>query len=281
VETTAHRRPNLRGTRLFVPALVLLGAGCASFASPGPVGPMRPGNATQLSAAWTYAYGPATATVNGTTVTGNGQTQTGEPIPIVVPATVGFRQSIGGNAEISADVGVVDSGIRLRVGLPSTSSVPFDVALEGRSGWIALPPNASYHGSVAVELYPDITPPNSFPHRHLILSAGLASGVFEHALTLPFQFSPDAVLSGPTMTLLRPEVRLETAVGVYLGGGERSDGTSIVVAPWFLLRSGAPTSATCPICESPLGANLTVSSYSQTWGVSLIVTPSYGWLHLP
>ena len=79
--------------------------------------------------------------------------------------------------------------------------------------------------------------------------------------------------------MLRPELRLESAVGVYLANG-KSAGLSIVVAPWIVIGSQAPMSAICPYCgPAATPTILSVTSYSQTWGLSLIITPSYGWLH--
>jgi hypothetical protein len=275
------------GFRLILIALALAGQACFALTSSGPVGPMRSGDATQLGANWSYAYGPATATVGGAVVKGNGQMQAAggdaPQIPSPSPVTVGVRQAFGDNVELSGDLGFIDSGVRLRVGLPAGPAMPFDIALEARDGQVSLAPTASYHGSVALELYPDITTPNSFPRRRLILSVGVAGGVFQHQLSLPFSFAPDddLPLGGPTMTLLRPEVRLETAFGVYLGG-DKNDGISIVLAPWFLLGSGAPSSASCKGCSDVAFATpFSVTDYSQTWGISLIFTPSYGWLHSP
>jgi hypothetical protein len=90
----AGDRFNPRPFALAAPALALLGAGCAAITSAGPVGPLRPGNTTQLSAAWAYAYGPATATVSGIAVQGNAQMQTSGSFPSFpspAPATVGVR----------------------------------------------------------------------------------------------------------------------------------------------------------------------------------------------
>src|SRR5205814_8193706 len=104
-----------------------------------------------------------------------------------------------------------------------------------RDGQISASPHASYQASLAFEAYPDITPTDAHPPRRLILSLGIAGGVFEHQLSLPFTFDPDYDLpfGGPSLTLLRPDRRLQPAVGIYLGG--QSGGLSIVVAPWFLM----------------------------------------------
>ena len=279
-----HRGPISRRFAACVFVLALFGQGCAAFTTSGPVGPLRSGNATQLAAAWAYAYGPATAIVGGVSVNGNAEMQAssvGTPsLPDPAPQAVGVRQTLGGAVEASADMGTIDSGLRLRVGLnEARSSLPFDVAFEARTGSIALFPTGSYQAGVALEAYPDIAPSSSGSHRRLILSAGIASGVFQHQLPLPYSFSPDDDIGNPTMTMLRPELRLETAVGVYLVNG-RSVGFSIVVAPWFLIGSQAPTSAVCPYCgPAATPTALSVTSYSQSWGASLMITPSYGWLH--
>jgi hypothetical protein len=232
--------------------------------------------------AWGFAYGPASATVGGVSVKGNGEMQAAggdsTQIPNILPVRIGVRQSLGDIAEGGADVGLVDSGLRLRVGMPD-GSVPWAIAFEARDGQVSAFPVASYHVSGALEVYPDITPADGHPPRRLILSLGIAGGVFEHQLSLPTSFDPDFDLpfGGPKMTVLRPEVRLQTAVGLYLGG--QSEGLSIVVAPWFLLRGDTPTGS-CQGCNPILGApTFSLTSYSQGWGASLIITPAYSWFH--
>jgi hypothetical protein len=281
MEPTANRRSNLRWVCLFA-TLALPGAGCFAFTPAGPVGPLRPGNTTQMEIAWGLAYGPATATVGNVAVKGNGQAQAAggdtSQIPDPLPVRVGVRQSLGDGFEASVDIGVVDSGLRLRVGLPSGPLAPSDLAIELRDGQVSASPKASYQGSFVFEIYPTFTPDDPASSRRLILSLGIVGGVFEHQLSLPFSFEPDfdLPLGGPSMTVLRPELRLQTAVGAYLGGGgSGSGGVSIAVAPWILLGARTPTSFTCNSCTS----NPALASFSQTWGASLIITPSIGWLH--
>jgi hypothetical protein len=279
MEPSAHRPANLRITSLAATALATLGAGCAAITSAGPVGPMRAGTTTQLSASWAYAYGPATATVSGATVQGNGQSGHFPALPTPVPVTVGFRQAAGDLAEVSGEVGSLDSGMRLRVRLWDGPTAPADLSFEARTGEIAMAPIGSFQGSAAFEIYPDITPPNTYPHTRAILSLGIAGGVFEHQLDLPGQFNVDNDIGYPWMTVLRHEVRVQTAIGVYLESG-KNEGTSIVVAPWFLLSAGTPT-GTCSGCEGPgTGSTLfSLTSYTQTWGLAVIITPSYSWFH--
>jgi hypothetical protein len=283
VESTAHRGPTPRLFAVSVIALALFGEGCAALTSGGPVGPLRSGNTTQFAAAWAYAYGPATVTVGGVTLKGNADMQASSvgtpPLPSPLPLTVGVRQALGNNAETDADIGTMDSGIRLRVGLPDGSSLPWDLAFEARTGKIAAFPTGSYQAGLAFEAYPDITPAKTVSQRRLILSLGITGGVFQHQLPLPFSFDPDDDIGNGTMIVLRSELRLASAVGVHLANGN-SAGISIVVAPWILISSQAPTSAICPYCgPAATPTTLSVTSYSQTWGASLIITPSLGWLH--
>jgi hypothetical protein len=266
-----------------VTALALFGEGCFAFTSSGPVGPLRSGNSTQLGAAWAYAYGPATATVGGGTIKGNADMQAstiGTPsFPTILPLTISLRQAIGDSVEAGADVGAMDSAFRLRVGQPDGSSLPWDFAFEARTGKISAFPIGSYRAGLAFEAYPDLMPAKGSRKRRLILSLGIAGGVFQHQLPLPSSFDPDDDIGNSYMTLLRPEVRLESAVGVYLQGAE-GVGITFVVAPWVLIGSQAPTSAICPFCgPAATPTTLSVTSYSETWGASLIITPSYGWLH--
>jgi hypothetical protein len=247
-----------------------LGAGCAAFTSSGPVGPLRSGNTTQVAAAWAYAYGPATVVVGGVTIKGNADMQAssiGTPsLPSPLPATVGVRQAFGDDVELGADIGIMDSGLRLRVGTPDGSSLPWDLAFEARTGKIAAFPTGTGQAGLAFEAYPDITPAQTFPQRRLILSLGITGGIFQHQLPLPFSFDPDDDIGDGTMILLRPELRLESAVGIYLANG-KSAGLSIVVAPWILIGSEAPTSAICPFCgPAATPTTLSVTSYSKTLG---------------
>ena len=138
-------------------------------------------------------------------------------------------------------------------------------------------PSDSYEGSFALEAYPRLSPVNHPRQWHLILSLGVTGGVFQHQLLLPtsYDFDSDAPHGFATLTILRPEVRLQTTVGIYLRRAH--DGIGISLSPWILLGASNPTSITCSECNSVPS----VTGFTQTWGASLSVTPSWGWANEP
>jgi hypothetical protein len=183
---------------------------------------------------------------------------------------------LGGSVEASADLGWMDSGVGLRARVPylDRASVPVVLSAGFRTGKIAAFSSETYEGKVALELYPLIAPIRH-PLWRLILSAGVAGGVYQHQLLLPdaYDSDSDAPTGAPTVIVLRPELRLQTAVGVYFGG-ERG-GFAVTVVPWVLLGASALTSITCSDCDL-VGS---VASFSQSWGLALVVATSYGWAH--
>lgn len=258
--------------------------GCA-LTTPAPAGPLRPGDATQIETAWAFAYGRASATVNGAVVTGNGQAQVegrpakGDPIPTLpdpVPLTVGVRQVLRGSLEASGDLGWMDSGVGLRGRVPylDREALPLVVGAGLRTGKISAFASDTYEGSLAIETYPRIAPLR-YPSWRLILSLGVTGGIFQHQLLLPeaYDSDSDAPQGPPTVVVLRRELRLQTAVGVYLGGERR--GLAITLAPWILLGASAPNSIKCGACNGVTS----IANFSQTWGLALVVAPSYAWAH--
>jgi hypothetical protein len=261
--------------------LAALGAAGCALTTPAPAGPIHPGQTTVVDVGWAMAYGRANAVVGGVAVAGNGQAtvfgQPRFPLPDPLPLTAGVRQSLGGDVEASADVGWMDSGVGLRARVPGIDrpAVPVVLALGARDGRLAAVPSDTYAFSAGLEAYPRLAPMVSGYTRHLIVALGIAGGVFQHQMNLPDQFDSgsDAPHDVPSLTVVRPELRLQTALGLHLGRGAES--LSVAVAPWFLLASGTPVSMTCNSCNSSLGG---VQSFDQSWGVSLFLTPSFGWL---
>ena len=79
-----------------------------------------------------------------------------------------------------------------------------------------------------------------------MLLLGLVGGVFEHDLALPsvFESSSDAPHGFPSEIVLRPELRLQAAVGVHWLG------ITLAVQPWIVIADSAPVSTTCDQCQA-------------------------------
>jgi hypothetical protein len=142
----------------FIPALL----GCA-LTTAGPPGPLRSGTSTQIQFTSAVAYGPAAATVGGVRVSGNAETmQLGgksvvDPLPNPVPVTIAIRQQVGPSFEVSVDLGWVDSGVGLRLRLPSSESLPFVLSAGARTAEIGIFRHDTYQGALAIEVYPALS----------------------------------------------------------------------------------------------------------------------------
>jgi hypothetical protein len=250
--------------------------GCA-LTTAGPGGPLRSRTTTQLQFTSAVAYGPAAATVGGVPVSGNSETnQLGgksvvDPLPNPVPVTIAVRQQVGPSFEVSGDLGWVDSGVGLRLRLPLFESLPMVLSAGARTGAIGLFARDTYQGTVAIEAYPALCCAREGSNAlRLVLSLGVAAGAFEHDLSLPesFESGSDAPHGFPSEIIIRREVRLQAAVGVYLQG--QRGALTLALQPWIVLASDASVFATCDECEGPS----VLSAFSQSWGLSLLVTPA-------
>jgi hypothetical protein len=262
-------------TKWLAPALCPVVIGCA-LTTAGPGGPLRDGTSTQLQFTSAVAYGPATATVGGVGVAGAAQTnQAGglhvNPLPNPVPVTVAVRQQMGPSFEVSGDLGWVDSGVGARVRLSASERLPVVLSAGARTGEIGLWGHATYHGALALEAYPALSRTGGRWGTHrLVFSLGLAAGHFEHDLALPasFELSTDAPHGMPSEIVIRPELRLQAAVGVHLQG--QHGACTLALAPGIVLANAAPVTATSDQCEG----SQALTAFSQSWGISLLVMPA-------
>jgi hypothetical protein len=266
--------------RLLLGALAI--AGCA-LTAPVPGGPVRANTVTQLQPSWALAYGRASARIGEARVRGNGQTF-GGPIPwgAPIPIRLGVRQALGSVVEASGDLGWVDSGVELRAGSPEGSwAIPMAISAGIRSSSVLTIPRSesggvgidldqgTYERRLRLEAYPEVSMGRLGAVR-LLLSAGVSWGAFAHDLVIgPAEQAGPGITIGPVGVLVvRPETRLELAIGIYRRG-ERGV-AAFALAPWILLDSGSPTRARCVDCA----ATGPVTDFSQTWGVALIVSPA-------
>lgn len=258
---------------------VTLAAGGCALTGTAPAGPLHAATATQIQPSWAFAYGPGSATVRGARVTGNAEGYGGTKSELApVPIRIGLRQSLGSALEVSGDVGWLDSGVEARAGTPGGGGAfPIAIAAGVRRGPFPLElGEKTLSGHARFEIYPDLSRAHDGSVR-LALSAGLGVGSFAHSLTLPDSDRltggdvPDAEPFGAIV--VRPEIRIELGVGIHLLGPHGGVGATLL--PWIVVAHGAPTRATCSDCEFvTTPSNLDVADYSQSWGVSLVVTPT-------
>jgi len=248
-------------------------AGCAITGS-APGGPLHPGTTTQIQPSWALAYGPGSATVGATRMTANAESYGGTKAEVLpIPMRIGLRQSLGSAVEASGDVGWLDSGVELRAGTPGgTGDFPIAIAVGVRRGPVTTEwGEKTFSGHARFEIYPDISGAHD-GSRRLMFSAGVGVGSFTHSLTLPESYrstggdAPDIEPFG--VLVVRPETRLELGIGITRLGP--SGGVGATLLPWIVLDSGAPTKMVCSACAS----NPALADYSQSWGLSLVVTPT-------
>jgi hypothetical protein len=260
----------LRGAFL---AAALAAGGCA-LTGTAPGGPLHAGTATEIQPSWAFAYGPGTATVGGARVTGNAESYGGNTAELVpAPMRIGLRQSLGSAVEVSGDIGWLDSGVEARAGTPGGGGAfPFAIAAGVRRGPFPFDlGEKTLSGHARFEIYPDISRAHDGSLR-LTLAAGLGVGSFTHSLTLPDSYlstGGDVPSFEPFGAIVvRPEARIELGVGIHVFGAHGGVGATLL--PWVVVAHGAPTKATCSDCAFIA----TPSDYSQSWGVSLVITPT-------
>jgi hypothetical protein len=251
--------------------------GCA-ITGTAPGGPLHAGTTTQIQPSLALAYGPGSATVGGTRVSGNAESYGGTKAELLpVPMRLGLRQSLGSAVEVSGDVGWLDSGAEVRAGTPGgTGAFPIAFAAGVRQGPFPFGVGErTFSGHARFEIYPDISNAHDGSVR-LTLSAGVGVGSFAHSLTLPDSYRStggDVPNFDPFGAIVvRPETRLELGLGIHRFGPRGGVGATLL--PWIVLASGAPTRMTCSACLFASGANQAVSDYSQSWGMSLAITPT-------
>ena len=262
-------------------AISALGAGGCAMTAPAPGGRLRSGAFTQFQPTWAVAYSPSDASVArqgmGTTkLTGNGDVLTGDKdlalIGAPIPISLGLRQTLGRHVDVGAHLGWAASGMEVRMGpADDDQRVPWVLSLGARTGKISsVPVDGTYDARIRFEAYPGATAAERGAIR-LSLWGGLAGGVFSRVFLVPdVEPSGDVILSRPTVDILRPELRVETGIGIY--GRSRYVGYLVAVAPWFLVANGAASST---------DRNYTVQALSSSSGVALTFSLSLGSDHEP
>jgi len=267
------------GTGAVLGVMAAMASGCA-LTAPALGGAPRGGAFAQVQTAWAVSMGPASATLTGPglgstagtihvdgnaeNIAGNeGMALLGTPIPI----NAGVRQSLGAHADLAAALGWHDSGVELRLGPGPGDGVPWAIAAGARAGRFGLlGDHRTYEGRVRFEAYPHLQSPYGPSNTELALSLGVSAGVFSHFLPLPDNRDPaDTPSAPPNVQILRPEVRIEGAIGLAVpsvGGG-----FTVALMPWVAVASGTPIAS---------DRTITVTSFDESVGVSLVFAPGGG-----
>ncbi len=232
-----------------------------------------------VGAAWGTSYGASEARVvgeDGTTheLEGNGDSISGvKPltIGIVVPLLVAARASLLPWLEVGSHVGWYGGGAGVRARLnDSESRTGLFATLDGQLGYSI--PHDDRTRVLGVPYAGRLLAEGTFRIGRLgqlLTGLGVSAGVRRHGIDADVaitEHSIDNPFPENNLAVQRPELRLECALGGALL--TRWVGVQVTVVPYVVLVSGDPTSE-CVNCYG----TATLDSFSQTWGLSLIVYP--------
>jgi hypothetical protein len=206
-------------------------------ATPGPRGPLTEAGA-QVGIDWSVAYNQATLDGVGTRPQVNESSDRFYSNFAIFPRRLELRVAPVSFIDVGADLGWIDGGVDVRLGVPAAPSRVFagNVAFGFRSGEpIPISRTRGMHSLWArLEAYPllhEKPHPRGFTMGRAVLSLGVDAGLFYHAVTEPYD-PAEVVFDGPPLgrddiDLPRRELRIEAALGYHLASAER---TSVLIA---------------------------------------------------
>lgn len=246
--------------------LAILGAaltGCAS-APPGPRGPLL-GPGIEGAIDWSYANGPAEAVLpDGTIAKANADNFWSSAT--IFPRRLEARISPLPWVDVGGQIGWLDGGLELRVGLPALGGrfLPVNLAAGFDTGRVS--PFKDMDRSLGsrwlrAEAYPLLT--SGRQSLRLVLAAGLDVGRFFHEFDDPrptTQFYDN--FGAPVVDLRRRETRIETSIGVFY---QPAGFTSVMftVSPYFVVDA-SDLRGDCASCQA------NVTSYREDWGLVFV-----------
>ncbi len=123
--------------------------------------------------------------------------------------------------------------------------------------------------SYSLRLLLDSSVPVS-PSSRLVGAIGISSGLRQHGLSAvgidPPRFQ-DNTVGEPEFLVLRPEVRVEAAIGAYFHN--QHGGVQLLLMPYVIVSSHSFTSE-CVGC----GTAPTLTDFSQSWGFTVMIQPT-------
>lgn len=243
-------------------AAILLGTiACASVPST-PGGPLQPAGVVQVSETQIYDVSRIHITTDQGAKQGFVKDDGGFAM---LPARLGGRVAITDWFDAAGDWGSADSGAEIRAGLPEGAHpLPFAFLVGARTDAFAL--NLGRHIStglqheirVRLEAYPALLSPSAAsPTRiHGVLALGASHGRHYHSFDVSYQAS-----------LVREEDRMEGALGVEMR--RRLFVGSLLVMPYYVVRSSAPTSLECDFGDC---ITAHVLGYEQSFGMAIVLS---------
>jgi hypothetical protein len=216
----------------------------------------------QVAIDWSVGYNQATLDAAGTRPQVNASSDRFYSNFAIFPRRLELRVAPVSFIDVGADLGWIDGGVDVRLGMPAAPSRVFagNVAFGLRSGEPT--PIRSTRGMHSLwgrlEAYPLLHQerhPRGFTMGRAVLSLGLDAGLFYHAVTEPdAQTEYDGPpVGGNDIDLPRRELRIEAALGYHVASAER---TSVLIAfePYWVTSHDD---------SQP--------DYHQSWGIVLVL----------
>jgi hypothetical protein len=256
--------------------VALLAEGCVS-ASGIPGGPLPKGGgfAINTAIAAPVAVGRADAISWNGRDRGTYSDATADHSLFPMFARAGARLAPASYFDVAADIGWVEAGAEVRVGLPEGTR-PFPVALAGgyRAGWEPLFTNrfSPTFGYGRLEAYPLFWSGTEGRRLSAVLTAGISHGDRYHSVTLPrSQFNENGDnIGNPEVEVLRRETRLEATLGV-----DAHPYRGLLLGFYFMPYRVINESSTLLQVYFEGAQGSTLTRYQQDFGLLLAFTVGY------
>lgn len=257
--------------------VALTGLGCASVPTT-PGGPLQRAGTVQIGGAEIIDASRIAVT---TTSSMTGMTSSEEAWRLDAgtmappfPSRLGGRIAMTDWLDGEADWGWSGVGGELRAGVPEVGQrLPFALSVGARSAILApivLDDRIREQREVRLrlEMYPLLAqrwegPGDPF-RFHAIVALGVSRGRHFHAFNLETK---------DELNLLRDEDRVEAVLGGELR--VRRASFSLVAMPYYVTDASAPTALSCGIAHCAGVTDRTLGSFSQSYGVSVVVSLGY------
>jgi hypothetical protein len=220
---------------------------------------MGPG--AEIALDYSYAYGQGAAVLDdGSRTAGRADYYWSQLA--VIPRRLEARISPVAWMDVGGQIGWVDGGANVRIGLPARpgDSRAFQLAAGFDTDEAGLYKDWKAAGSkwVRLEAYPLLPLPGG--KTRLVLAGGIDFGLFHHELDdpRPPEHVSDVGLNLTTIRIIRRETRLETSVGLFIPG--RFVSALITVSPYFVVDADNPD-------KNEL---YPIASYRQSWGIAFV-----------